>query len=136
MFLVDPPPSPGDLHFRLFGFPIRITPWFWIGAVLLGIGGDSAPEAVLTWVVVVLISILVHELGHAFAIRYFGESARITLYHLGGLAIGILEKLFEIYWGQPLLGGNTETWFAFVFALIVLLFRPQGLFGEKIIERV
>jgi branched-chain amino acid transport system permease protein len=55
---------------------------------------------------------------------------------IGGLAIGILEKLFEIYWGQPLLGGNTETWFAFVFALIVLLFRPQGLFGEKIIERV
>ncbi len=55
---------------------------------------------------------------------------------VGGLAIGILEKLFEIYWGQPLLGGNTETWFAFVFALIVLLFRPQGLFGERIIERV
>lgn len=55
---------------------------------------------------------------------------------IGGLMIGILEKLFEIYWGQPLLGGNTETWFAFVFALFVLLFRPQGLFGERIIERV
>jgi len=55
---------------------------------------------------------------------------------IGGLMIGVLEKLFEIYWGQPLLGGNTETWFAFVLALIVLLFRPQGLFGEKIIERV
>ena len=55
---------------------------------------------------------------------------------IGGLAIGILEKLFEIYWGQPLLGGNTETWFAYVLALTVLLFRPQGLFGEKIIERV
>ena len=55
---------------------------------------------------------------------------------IGGLMIGMLEKLFEIYWGQPLLGGNTETWFAFVLALIVLLFRPQGLFGEKIIERV
>lgn len=55
---------------------------------------------------------------------------------IGGLAIGILEKLFEIYWGQPLLGGNTETWFAYVLALVVLLFRPQGLFGEKIIERV
>lgn len=55
---------------------------------------------------------------------------------IGGLAIGIFEKLFEIYWGQPLLGGNTEAWFAYVVALIVLLFRPQGLFGEKIIERV
>ena len=55
---------------------------------------------------------------------------------IGGLLIGLSEKVFEIYWGQPLLGGNTETWFAFVLALIVLLFRPQGLFGEKIIERV
>ena len=55
---------------------------------------------------------------------------------VGGLMIGVLEKLFEIYWGQPLLGGNTETWFAYVLALIVLLFRPQGLFGERIIERV
>ena len=55
---------------------------------------------------------------------------------IGGLMIGVLEKLFEIYWGQPLLGGNTETWFAFVLALIVLLFRPQGLFGERRIERV
>ncbi len=55
---------------------------------------------------------------------------------VGGLAIGVLEKLFEIYWGQPLMGGGTETWFAFMLALVVLLFRPQGLFGEKIIERV
>ena len=55
---------------------------------------------------------------------------------IGGIAIGVLEKLFEIYWGQPLLGGNTETWFAFVLALIALLLRPQGLFGEKIIERI
>jgi len=54
----------------------------------------------------------------------------------GGLMIGILEKVFEIYWGQPLLGGNTEVWFAYMLALLVLLFRPQGLFGEKIIERV
>ena len=55
---------------------------------------------------------------------------------IGGLMIGVLEKLFEIYWGQPLLGGNTEVWFAYMLALLVLLFRPQGLFGEKIIERV
>lgn len=55
---------------------------------------------------------------------------------IGGLMIGVLEKLFEIYWGQPLLGGNTEIWFAYMLALLILLFRPQGLFGEKIIERV
>jgi len=54
---------------------------------------------------------------------------------VGGLIIGIGEKLFEIYWG-PLLGSGVEGWFAYVIALVFLLFRPQGLFGEKIIERV
>lgn len=54
---------------------------------------------------------------------------------VGGLIIGIGEKLGEFYWG-PVLGGGIETWFAYVIALIFLMFRPQGLFGEKIIERV
>jgi branched-chain amino acid transport system permease protein len=53
----------------------------------------------------------------------------------GGLIIGIGEKLGEIYWG-PLLGGGIESWLAYMIALIFLLFRPQGLFGERIIERV
>jgi branched-chain amino acid transport system permease protein len=54
---------------------------------------------------------------------------------VGGLIIGVGEKLGEIYWG-PLVGGAIENWFAYVVALVFLLFRPQGLFGEKIIERV
>jgi branched-chain amino acid transport system permease protein len=54
---------------------------------------------------------------------------------VGGLIIGIGEKLGEFYWG-PLIGGGTDAWFAYVIALVFLLFRPQGLFGEKIIERV
>jgi branched-chain amino acid transport system permease protein len=53
----------------------------------------------------------------------------------GGLIIGIGEKLGEVYWG-PLVGGAIENWFAYVLALAFLLVRPQGLFGEKIIERV
>ena len=72
----------------------------------------------------------------ALPVLMLGGLESITGAIIGGLAIGILEKLFEIYWGQPLLGGNTEVWFAYVLALVVLLFRPQGLFGEKIIERV
>jgi branched-chain amino acid transport system permease protein len=55
---------------------------------------------------------------------------------VGGCIIGVSELLFETYWGQPLFGGATTEWFAFVLALIFLLFRPQGLFGEPIIERV
>ena len=53
----------------------------------------------------------------------------------GGLIIGVGEKLAEVYWG-PLVGGAIENWFAYVLALVFLLFRPQGLFGERIIERV
>ena len=54
---------------------------------------------------------------------------------IGGLIIGVGEKLFEFLAG-PMLGGATENWFAYVLALLFLVFRPQGLFGDKIIERV
>ena len=54
---------------------------------------------------------------------------------VGGLIIGVGEKLAEFYWG-PLVGGGTDAWFAYVIALVFLLFRPQGLFGERIIERI
>jgi branched-chain amino acid transport system permease protein len=54
---------------------------------------------------------------------------------VGGLIIGVGEKLFEYIVG-PMVGGATENWFAYVLALAFLIFRPQGLFGERIIERV
>jgi branched-chain amino acid transport system permease protein len=54
---------------------------------------------------------------------------------IGGLIIGVGEKLSEVYLG-PMLGGGIEIWFAYVLALVFLLVRPQGLFGEKIIDRV
>ena len=54
---------------------------------------------------------------------------------IGGLIIGVGEKLSEVYLG-PFVGGCIEIWFAYVLALVFLLFRPQGLFGDKIIERI
>ena len=54
---------------------------------------------------------------------------------VGGLIIGVGEKVAEVYVGQ-LVGGAIENWFAYMLALVFLLFRPQGLFGERIIERV
>jgi len=54
---------------------------------------------------------------------------------VGGLIIGVGEKLSEVYLG-PFVGGGIEIWFAYVLSLVFLLFRPQGLFGEKIIDRV
>jgi branched-chain amino acid transport system permease protein len=54
---------------------------------------------------------------------------------IGGLIIGVGEKVSEVYLG-PMLGGGIEIWFGYVLVLFVLLVRPQGLFGEKIIDRV
>jgi branched-chain amino acid transport system permease protein len=54
---------------------------------------------------------------------------------VGGLIIGVGEKVAEVYWG-PIIGGAIENWFAYVLAMVFLLFRPHGLFGEEIIERV
>ena len=54
---------------------------------------------------------------------------------IGGMIIGVGEKLAEVYIG-PFVGGALENWFAYMLALAFLLFRPQGLFGERIIERV
>jgi branched-chain amino acid transport system permease protein len=54
---------------------------------------------------------------------------------IGGLIIGVGEKVSEVYLG-PHLGGGIEIWFGYVLVLFVLLVRPQGLFGEKIIDRV
>ena len=54
---------------------------------------------------------------------------------VGGLIIGVGEKVSEVYLG-PMIGGGIEIWFAYQLALLFLLFRPQGLFGEKIIDRV
>ena len=86
MLIGEPPRTQGDLNFVLFGFPVRVHPFFWVISLLLGISGDPKPELVLIWVAAVFVSILVHELGHAFAIRRYGGQAWITLYGMGGLA--------------------------------------------------
>lgn len=108
---------------------IWVLVWFLAGiiALMTGIAWGSRAGVSFALEVIAL---------KALPVLMLGGLESITGAIVGGIAIGLLEKLFEIYWGQPLMGGNTETWFAFVLALIVLLFRPQGLFGEKIIERV
>ena len=55
---------------------------------------------------------------------------------LGGLIVGATEKLFEVFVGIPYLGGGTENWTPYMLGMFFLMFRPQGMFGEKIIERV
>jgi Zn-dependent protease len=86
--LTEPERTPYDLRFRLLGFPVRVHPWFWLLAVLLGADTIHAGLQFLAiWVAVVFVSILVHELGHAVAFRAFGSDADIVLYSFGGLAV-------------------------------------------------
>lgn len=87
--LVEPERTPYDLRFRALRFPVRVHPWFWIVAALMGSNVLQAfgAEYLLVWVVVVFVSILVHELGHALAFRRFGVGAEVVLYAFGGLAI-------------------------------------------------
>jgi branched-subunit amino acid ABC-type transport system permease component len=61
--------------------------------------------------------------------------AFIFAFFIGGLIIGTSEKLAEVYVG-PFVGGGIEGWFPYVLALLFLLVRPEGLFGEKIIRRI
>ncbi len=87
VLVFEPPRTRYDLSFRLAGFPVRIHPAFWLIAALLGFDAEQFDAIeLLLWMLVVFVSILVHELGHALAVRKFGWDSRIILYHLGGLA--------------------------------------------------
>ncbi len=99
MLLQEPTPSPYDLRFNLLGFPIRVAWSFWLGALVFGFGliqlvqfslGDRGPGLAalhVLWGLCMLVSILIHELGHSIAFRMCGIESSIVLYHFGGLAI-------------------------------------------------
>ncbi len=71
----------------------------------------------------------------AFPVVILGGLTSVPGAILGGLIIGVGEKMSEIYLGSYL-GGGIENWFAYVLALVFLIFRPEGLFGERHIDRV
>jgi stage IV sporulation protein FB len=82
----EPDRTRADLHFVLFGFPVRVHPMFWLAALLLGGRLNGSPTVNLIWVAAVFLSILAHELGHATLQRLNGLRPHIVLYWLGGLA--------------------------------------------------
>jgi stage IV sporulation protein FB len=84
VLLGEPPRTQFDLNFPLLGIPVRVDPWFWLMTLILG-SQRRDPAAILTWIVAVFLSILVHELGHALAMRAYRLRPWIVLYSMGGL---------------------------------------------------
>ena len=84
-FFQPTPTSRYDLRFSIAGIPIRVHPLFWLIALLLGASGDLLQ--IVIWIFVVFVSIVVHELGHAFAFRWYGMRSQILLHFSGGLTI-------------------------------------------------
>lgn len=107
---------------------IWVVVWFAAGIVALvtGIMWGARSEVSFSLQIIAL---------KALPVLILGGFTSIPGAIVGGLIIGIGEKIGEFYWG-PLLGSGIESWLAYVIALLFLLFRPQGLFGEKIIERI
>ena len=126
MFLFQvPPPTRYDLNFRLAGFPVRVHPLFWLIAVLLGYSSGNVLQ-ILIWVLVVFVSILIHELGHALAFRRYGLSSQIVLHFAGGLTIPE-STLWGSRWANVALGPNQNIFISlagpgagFLFAALVM----------------
>ncbi|NUQ84277.1 MAG: site-2 protease family protein [Anaerolineales bacterium] len=85
MLFQSPPPTRFDLRFSIAGIPVRVHPLFWLIALLLGSSGDLLTIPI--WIFVVFVSILIHELGHAFAFRRYGMDSHIVLHIAGGLTV-------------------------------------------------
>jgi len=108
---------------------IWVVVWFAAGVVALTAGILWAAKSDVSFALQVIAL-------KALPVLVLGGFTSIPGAIIGGLIIGFGEKLFDLYWGVPLLGGGTESWFAFIIALLFLLYRPEGLFGEKLIERI
>ena len=90
MFLSEPGQTAYDINFSFFGFPVRVHPAFFILPLLLGrgwVGEMNMGVGLVLIAFVFFVSVLIHEVGHSMAFRYYGIPSRIVLYWMGGLAI-------------------------------------------------
>ena len=81
-----PPPTRYDLNFSVAGIPIRVHPLFWVISFLFGFSANNLLYT-FVWVLAIFLSVLVHELGHAFAFRRYGLRSSIVLHFAGGLTV-------------------------------------------------
>ena len=115
MMIGEPMPSQYDWRFNIVGIPIRVTWLFWLvnaalgytsamavdngyrrlAAVVPDVSSPGLPSLLAIWVVAAFVSVLIHELGHALAFRYFGIESHIVLYHMGGVAVPTAGFAFQ-----------------------------------------
>jgi stage IV sporulation protein FB len=118
-----PPARRGLLNFVLFNTPVQVQPWFWLTTLILGYSQDF--RATVIWVVVVFVSILVHEFGHVLAFKMYGVPGAVLLYSWGGLTIPRREVKGTIGRIVVALGGPVAG-FCFA-ALTILAVRNWGI---------
>jgi Zn-dependent protease len=123
--------TPYDLRFRLLDVPVRVHPFFWLVAVVLGWQNQNLP-AVALWVACVFVSIVVHEYGHALTAKAFDASPSILLWGLGGLCYSDGERQSP---GQRLLVILAGPGAGFVLLGVVLLVY-SGVFGISLSEHM
>lgn len=131
MLLQEPAHSPYDLRFQLFGFPVRVSWTFWLASTIFGfnlvqgldlffeLASPGTPVLLLLWTACMFLSILIHELGHAFAFRQYGIDSSIVLYHFGGLAVP--SSSFVPGRGFRNLGPKQDIWISFAGPLMQLV---------------
>lgn len=139
MFLFQvPPPTRFDLNFSIAGIRVRVHPLFWVIAILLGSSSASLFNIIM-WMFVVFISILVHELGHAFAFRRFGQDSYVILHFMGGLTVPESSPLGGSYYNQVRLTPNQNIFislagpFAGFLLVAVIVLLGIGLGGTPIL---
>jgi stage IV sporulation protein FB len=107
VFLFEPQRTQFDLNFRIFGIQVRVHPLFWLVTAILGPRPQDGVSKIALWIVVVFVSILIHEMGHVLMGKIFGSHGHIVLYGFGGLAVGSsnLSRRWQrnlVYFAGPL----------------------------------
>jgi stage IV sporulation protein FB len=98
--LTEPGRTAWDLQFDIAGIPVRVHPLFWLIALFVSGVGETIGIQLVLGVFIVFLSILIHELGHAFTMRGYGERPRVVLYMMGGLAISGGEGVWDLGYRQ------------------------------------
>lgn len=110
-----PNPTPYDLNFRLLEIPVRVSPWFWLGMIMVG---PHEPRQALLFIPCAFLSILLHEFGHGLSAKAFGYRPEIALFALGGLCASEAERQTPLQRFLILLAGPG---IQFVFLALIML---------------